>query len=107
MERSDKIIIMYAGQMVEYAPSKDVYLDPEHPYAKGLLKSIPNIELADQKLEAITGSPPDLLDPPKGCHFWPRCSYAFDRCPKEDPPLYKTGAEHYVRCFLYDTERKQ
>jgi oligopeptide/dipeptide ABC transporter ATP-binding protein len=107
MERSDKIIIMYAGQMVEYAPSKDVYLNPEHPYAQGLLKSIPNIELADQKLEAIPGSPPDLLNPPAGCRFWPRCSYAFDRCSKEEPPLYQTGAEHLVRCFLYDPEAKR
>ena len=106
MERSDKIIIMYAGQMVEYAPSKEVYSDPEHPYTRGLLKSIPNIELADQKLEAIPGSPPDLLDLPSGCRFWPRCSEAFDRCPKESPPLFKTGADHYVRCFLYDSERK-
>jgi peptide/nickel transport system ATP-binding protein len=107
MERSDRIIIMYAGQMVEYAPSKEVYSNPQHPYAKGLLKSIPNIELADQKLEAIPGSPPDLLNLPNGCRFWPRCSYAFDRCCKEAPPLYKTGEEHLVRCFLYDEERKE
>jgi len=107
MERSDKTLIMYAGQMVEYAPSEELYSDPEHPYAKGLLKSIPNIELADQKLEAIRGSPPDLLNLPTGCRFWPRCDQAFERCPREIPPLYKTGAEHLVRCFLYDTERKQ
>ncbi len=106
MERSNKIMIMYAGQMVEYAPSREVYSNPEHPYAKGLLKSIPNIELSDQKLEAIPGSPPDLLNPPTGCRFWPRCSEAFERCQVETPPLFKSGAEHYVRCFLYDPERK-
>lgn len=106
MERSDKIIIMYAGQIVEYAPSKEVHSKPEHPYARGLLKSIPNIELSDQKLEAIPGSPPDLLSPPAGCRFWPRCAEAFDRCPKEAPPLFRTGSEHYVRCFLYDPEGK-
>jgi len=106
MERSDKILIMYAGQMVEYAPSRDVYLNPQHPYAQGLLKSIPNIELADQKLESIPGSPPDLLSPPEGCRFWPRCDKAFDRCRKEIPPLFKTGADHYVRCFLYEAEVK-
>jgi peptide/nickel transport system ATP-binding protein len=105
MERSDKTLIMYAGQMVEYAPSDEVYSNPEHPYAKGLLKSIPNIELADQKLEAIPGSPPDLLNPPDGCRFWPRCSEVFDRCRKETPPLFKTKKEHLVRCFLYDKER--
>ncbi len=105
MERSDKTLIMYAGQMVEYAPSEEVYSNPKHPYAKGLLKSIPNIELADQKLEAIPGSPPDLLNPPNGCRFWPRCSEVFDRCRKEAPPLFKTKEEHLVRCFLYDKER--
>ena len=107
IERSDKTLIMYAGQMVEYAPSEELYSNPEHPYAKGLLKSIPNIELADQKLEAIPGSPPDLLDPPNGCRFWPRCSEVFERCRKEAPPLFKTGEEHLVRCFLYDEERKE
>jgi peptide/nickel transport system ATP-binding protein len=106
MERSDGIIIMYAGQIMEYAPSDEVYQNPQHPYAQGLLKSIPNIELSDQKLEAIPGSPPDLLNPPDGCRFWPRCSKVFDRCRIEIPALYKTGAEHFVRCFLYDAEAK-
>ena len=106
MERSDKILIMYAGQMIEYAPSEELYSNPQHPYAKGLLKSIPNIELEDQKLEAIPGSPPDLLNLPDGCRFWPRCGYTFDRCRKEAPPLYTTGEEHLVRCFLYDEEKK-
>jgi peptide/nickel transport system ATP-binding protein len=106
MERSDRIIVMYAGQVVEEAPSEEIYSNPEHPYAKGLLKSIPNIELADQKLEAISGSPPDLLNLPTGCRFWPRCSYAFDKCRRETPPLFKTGTEHLVRCFLYEEGRK-
>jgi peptide/nickel transport system ATP-binding protein len=106
MERSDKTLIMYAGQMVEYSTSEELYSNPQHPYAKGLLKSIPNIEITDQKLEAIPGSPPDLLNIPIGCRFWPRCDYAFERCQREIPPLYKTGAEHLVRCFLYDMERK-
>jgi oligopeptide/dipeptide ABC transporter ATP-binding protein len=101
LERSDRILVMYAAQIVEYAQSKNLYEDPQHPYTKGLLKSIPNIELADQKLEAIAGSPPDLLDLPSGCRFWPRCSFAFDRCRKEEPWLVKTGEGHCVRCFLY------
>jgi len=106
LERSDKIIVMYAGQIAECAPSEEMYSNPEHPYLKGLLKSIPNIELADQKLEAIGGSPPDLLNVPVGCRFWPRCPYAFDRCRREAPPLYRTAAEHLVRCFLYDKEKR-
>jgi peptide/nickel transport system ATP-binding protein len=100
LERSDRILVMYAGQVVEYARSKSLYEEPQHPYTKGLLNSIPNIELADQRLEAIGGSPPDLLDLPGGCRFWPRCSFAFDRCYKEKPLLVKTGEDHFVRCFL-------
>jgi oligopeptide/dipeptide ABC transporter ATP-binding protein len=106
LQRSDRIMVMYAGQLVEYAPSIEIYSDPKHPYTQGLLKSIPNIELADQKLEAISGSPPDLLDLPKGCRFWPRCYCAFERCRIEAPPLIKTGTEHFTRCFLYEEGRK-
>jgi oligopeptide/dipeptide ABC transporter ATP-binding protein len=102
LQRSDKIMVMYAGQMVEYAPSTEIYSNPKHPYTQGLLKSIPNIELADQKLEAISGSPPHLLDLPKGCRFWPRCHFVFERCLNESPPLIKTGTEHFARCFLYE-----
>ncbi len=104
MERSDRILVMYAGQVVEYAQSKTLYEEPQHPYTKGLLRSIPNIELTDQKLEAIAGSPPDLLDLPGGCRFWPRCYAVFDRCRKEEPPLVKTADEHFARCFLCITE---
>jgi oligopeptide/dipeptide ABC transporter ATP-binding protein len=106
MQRSDRIIVMYAGQMVEYAPSMEIYSNPKHPYTQGLLKSIPNIELADQKLEAISGSPPDLLNLPIGCRFWPRCYYAFEKCRSEAPPLIRTETEHFTRCFLYEEGRK-
>lgn len=106
LQRSDRIMVMYAGQLVEYAPSIEIYSDPKHPYTQGLLKSIPNIELADQKLEAISGSPPDLLNLPKGCRFWPRCYCAFERCRSEAPPLITTGTEHFTRCFLYEEGRK-
>jgi peptide/nickel transport system ATP-binding protein len=102
LERSDKIIVMYAGQVVEYENSKALYANPENPYTKGLLHSIPNIELTDQKLESIAGSPPDLLNLPVGCRFSPRCPYVFDRCRKEAPLLFKTPGERLVRCFLYD-----
>jgi peptide/nickel transport system ATP-binding protein len=101
LERSDKIIVMYAGRIVEQARSIDLYASTQHPYSKGLLRSIPNIELADQKLEAIEGSPPDLLNPPTGCRFWPRCAYVMEECRSKDPPLFATGEEHSVRCYLY------
>jgi peptide/nickel transport system ATP-binding protein len=99
LQRSDRIMVMYAGQLVEYAPSIEIYSNPKHPYTQGLLKSIPNIELADQKIEAIAGSPPDLLNLPKGCRFWPRCYCAIERCREEAPPLITSGTEHFVRCF--------
>jgi peptide/nickel transport system ATP-binding protein len=107
LERSDKIIVMYAGRIVENALSKDLYSSTQHPYSQGLLKSIPNIELADQKLEAIEGSPPDLLHPPSGCRFWPRCSFAMPECRMEEPNLFETRRNHLVRCYLYKDETNE
>lgn len=101
LERSDKIIVMYAGHMVEYARSEDIYRNPQHPYTQGLLKAIPNVELDEQTLGAIAGSPPDLLDLPKGCRFWPRCYCAKEGCGEEEPPLVNTEPDHYVRCGKY------
>ncbi|MGB9854151.1 MAG: ABC transporter ATP-binding protein [Candidatus Bathyarchaeales archaeon] len=106
MERCDKILVMYAGHMVEHAYIKDIYQNPQHPYTQGLLRSIPNIELAEQKLEAIPGSPPDLLNLPKGCRFWPRCSSAMEICRKTEPKLIETEPGHFVRCFLYGDAKK-
>lgn len=101
LERSDRIIVMYAGRIVEQARSIDLYKSTQHPYSQGLLSSIPNIELADQKLEAIRGSPPDLLHPPVGCRFWPRCPYVMEECRQREPPLFETSPKHLVRCYLY------
>jgi peptide/nickel transport system ATP-binding protein len=101
LERCDEILVMYAGQTVENASTKDIYENPQHPYTRGLLKSIPNIELAEQKLEAIPGSPPDLLNLPKGCRFWPRCPNAMRKCREAEPMPVETEPGHFVRCFLY------
>jgi peptide/nickel transport system ATP-binding protein len=101
LERSDRIIVMYAGHMVEYARSADIYSNPQHPYTRGLLKAIPNVELDEQTLNAIAGSPPDLLNLPKGCRFCPRCYCAKEKCRTEEPPLINTGPDHYVRCGKY------
>jgi len=101
LERSDRIMVMYAGHVVEYAQSADVYRNPQHPYTQGLLKSIPNVELDEQTLEAIAGSPPDMLNPPKGCRFWPRCYCPSERCKKDEPRLVSTEQDHYVRCSKY------
>ncbi len=107
IERCNEILVMYAGQIVEYTNIKEICKNPQHPYTQGLLKSIPNIELAEQKLEGIPGSPPDLLNPPKGCRFWPRCSYAMEKCRKAEPRLIETLTDHLVRCFLYGEARDE
>ncbi len=99
LERCDKIIVMYAGNLVEYASSGELHKNPRHPYTQGLLQSIPNIEVAEQRLEAIPGSPPNLLNPPKGCQFWLRCSLAKERCRMKEPPIVESSPGHFVRCF--------
>ena len=104
LERCAKIIVLYAGQIFEYADSKELHKAPRHPYTQRLLHSIPNIELSDQKLSAIPGSPPDMLSPPKGCRFWPRCSYAMEICRIKEPELIDLEKSHFVRCFLYGQE---
>jgi len=106
LERCEKIIVMYAGNFVEYADSLSLHKDPKHPYTQGLLQTVPNIELADQKLEGIPGSPPDLLDLPKGCRFWPRCPQVISVCRKKEPPMIELGKGHSVRCFLYGGARR-
>jgi peptide/nickel transport system ATP-binding protein len=100
LERSNEVAVMYAGQFVELASTEEIQNDPCHPYTQGLLRSIPNIELADQKLQSISGSPPDLLNLPSGCRFSPRCPYAMVHC-YEPTPLLEIKANHWVRCFLY------
>jgi oligopeptide/dipeptide ABC transporter ATP-binding protein len=100
LERSNKVAVMYAGQFVEFASTKEIQNNASHPYTQGLLRSIPNIELADQRLRSISGSPPDLLNLPSGCRFNPRCPYAMVHC-YEPTPLLEISAEHWVRCFLY------
>lgn len=101
LERCDKIIVLYAGHMAEYAIGEELHRAPKHPYTQGLLQSIPNIELTDQKLSAIPGSPPNLLNPPEGCPFWPRCPYAMEVCRVKEPPLISAETNHLVSCFLY------
>jgi peptide/nickel transport system ATP-binding protein len=100
LERCDKIVVMYGGSMVEYAPNAELHRNPIHPYTRALLKSIPNIELAEQKLTAIPGSPPNMLNPPRGCCFGPRCPYAEEQC-RRKPALIDVGDSHFVRCFCH------
>lgn len=99
-ELADKVAIMYGGKIAEIGPSDDIYLDPKHPYTKGLMASIPRIG-GKKELYWIPGSPPDLRAPPPGCRFHPRCPYAMDVCRAREPPYYRFG-EVSVACWLYE-----
>lgn len=98
---AERVIVMYAGYIVEEAYVHDLYADPRHPYTLGLLRSIPRLDKGRQaKLQPIEGLPPDLIDPPKGCPFAPRCSYRIDRCWEENPPLEMVARGHRVACWV-------
>jgi oligopeptide/dipeptide ABC transporter ATP-binding protein len=101
-ELVDRIAIMYAGKIVEIADCFPLFENPLHPYTVGLLKSIPNISLEKQELEIMPGSPPDLINPPTGCRFHPRCKNVMKKCSLCEPPLKKVRENHLVRCWLYD-----
>ena len=98
-EVAEKIGIMYGGRMVEFGDSKEIFLEPKHPYTKGLLESIPVLS-KDTKPKFIPGTPPNLVNPEEGCKFYDRCPDAMDKC-KKDPPKIKTKSG-YVLCWLYD-----
>ncbi len=100
-ELADKVCIMYAGKVVEYAPAINLYKEPLHPYTQKLLRSIPRLKVKIDKLEFIPGVPPDLRTPPPGCRFHPRCPYAMEICKKEEPPLIEVKPNHFVACHLY------
>jgi oligopeptide transport system ATP-binding protein len=103
---ADRILVMYAGQIVEQATANQLYRNPRHPYTIGLLKSLPRLDSErQQKLQAIEGVPPDLMNYPKGCPFAPRCAFAMDRCREEDPYLEVIEPQHEVACWV-KPERK-
>ncbi|MGB9631087.1 MAG: ABC transporter ATP-binding protein [Candidatus Methanodesulfokora sp.] len=100
-EIADRVAIMYAGKIVELGSSDSVYLKPKHPYTQALLRAVPRIRGKKEKLAFIPGAPPNLIEPPSGCRFHPRCPYAFDRCMKEEPELKQVESGHFVACHLY------
>lgn len=100
-ETCEKVVIMYGGEVAEYADSVTIFKEPLHPYTQGLIGAFPSIKAAKRHMTSIPGFPPDLLDPPPGCRFHPRCQYAMDICRNKEPPLEKIGEEgHYVSCHL-------
>ena len=103
-ETADRVLVMYAGRIVEQGSTRDLFLDPWHPYSWGLHDSIPPLEGArPRRLRSIAGSPPSLLNLPPGCAFAPRCRYRFSRC-SERPPLFGEGT-HRAACFLTPENR--
>jgi oligopeptide transport system ATP-binding protein len=97
----DKINVMYAGFIVESATATDLFKDPRHPYTLGLLRSIPKInEIRREKLIPIEGLPPDLIDLPPGCPFFPRCPYRVDKCLETNPKLEPATRGHYAACWV-------
>ena len=102
---ADRMMVMYAGFVVEEAPVKEVYADPRHPYTLGLLGSLPRLdELRADKLTSIEGLPPDLIALPEGCPFQARCEYAIDKCQTERPELEPVGPRHRIACWVDVTQ---
>jgi oligopeptide/dipeptide ABC transporter ATP-binding protein len=97
---ADRITVMYGGRIAETGPAEAIFEGPLHPYTQGLLASIPNIRLDQPELKAMPGSPPDLVDPPRGCVFHPRCPRAKEICKKEKPETFHKNGR-LVRCWLY------
>ncbi len=100
-ETANSVMVMYAGRVMEYGPARQVFEQPQHPYAWGLLDSMPSVERRLSALVPIEGSPPSLLAPPSGCPFHPRCRYRFEPCPTERPPLVAPVPDaHPDACWL-------
>jgi peptide/nickel transport system ATP-binding protein len=95
------VMVMYAGRIMEYGPTRQIFEQPQHPYTWGLLDSMPSIERRLTALVPIEGSPPSLLAPPSGCPFHPRCPYRFEPCPVDRPPLVAPVPDaHPDACWL-------
>ncbi|HEY1325340.1 MAG TPA: ABC transporter ATP-binding protein [Casimicrobiaceae bacterium] len=101
-ETAKRVVVMYAGMVVEEAPVQTLFRAPRHPYTQGLIRSIPRLDAGDQRtrLEAIPGIVPSLIDPPLGCRFAPRCPFARSECTAQPPTLRDIAPGHKVRCVL-------
>ncbi|MEM2024414.1 MAG: ABC transporter ATP-binding protein [Candidatus Caldarchaeum sp.] len=101
-ELADKVAIMYAGKIMEYGPADEIFLSPKHPYTQLLIESVPTLR-TDREPRFIHGSPPDLINPPRGCRFHPRCPFFIEgKCDTMDPPTFEPNAGHRVSCWLLE-----
>ena len=97
-EVCDSVAVMYAGKLVEYGPTAEVYGRPIHPYTRALMSAFPSVRGDKHDLTTLQGEPPNLLDPPSGCSFHPRCPYATDECRTTEPPIVRRGG-HWAACW--------
>ncbi|MFX0003154.1 MAG: ABC transporter ATP-binding protein [Promethearchaeota archaeon] len=102
----DRVAVMYSGNIVEYATAVDLFKNPRHPYTIGLIGAIPSLEKKDQKLKVIRGMVPNLIYPPAGCRFHPRCDERLEICDKIKPNLVEIGERYFIACHLYDPKYK-
>ena len=100
----DRVCVMYAGAVAESAPIRELFARPAHPYTRGLIEAIPSVTDRSEALSAIPGTVPDLVDPPPGCRFHPRCPRRFAPCDQEVPPLFEVGPDHFAACHLHGAE---
>ena len=103
---ADRVMIMYAGTAVEKAAAPAFYREPRHPYARGLMDSVPRLHDPDTRLHDIQGQPPSLIDLPSGCAFHPRCPYVVDQCSRERPVLEDIGEGRQAACFRVNEIRE-
>ncbi len=101
-EIADRIAVMYGGKLVELGTAEQIFKNPLHPYTYGLINCVPNIRLDQKELVTMEGSPPDLVDPPPGCRFSPRCPKVMDICKREEPNLVTYGNDQMTACWLYE-----
>ena len=103
---ADRIAVMYAGKIIEIGMKREIFYNPTHPYTKGLLNSVPRLDLLEEELEPIEGTPPDLFAPPKGCAFATRCPFAMEVCDYVQPETSYLTTSHYTDCWLQDERAK-
>lgn len=99
-EMADKMAVMYAGQLVEFGTTRQIFKETSHPYTEGLIGSFPSIKGTKRRLQSIPGVPPELTNPPPGCRFHPRCRYVAEICYTEEPPLIEISPGHYTKCHM-------
>jgi len=100
-EIADRIAVMYAGEVAEVSSTREVFRMPLHPYTQLLMKAVPNVKKPTASLRTIPGTVPDMINPPSGCRFHPRCPFAMGICVKESPRLEEIQKDHQVACYLY------